>query len=79
MIAHLKSTDLIYNTKVLYINLLFRATELGENKFDQTLGPIFNNKLFDFVLIKTKKNKIFGYKYNPYMFRFSLDLKKYYQ
>ena len=78
VIAHLKSTDLIYNKKVLYFNLLFRATEVGEAKFDQTLGAIFNNKLFDFVLIKTKKNKIFGYKYNPYMFRFSLDLKKIY-
>ena len=78
VIAHLKSTDLIYNQKVLYFNLLFRATEVGEQKFDQTLGAIFNNKLFDFVLIKTKKNKIFGYKYNPYMFRFSLDLKKIY-
>ena len=78
VIAHLKSTDLIYNKKILYFNLLFRATEVGEEKFDQTLGAIFNNKLFDFVLIKTKKNKIFGYKYNPYMFRFSLDLKKIY-
>ena len=78
VIAHLKSTDLIYNKKVLYFNLLFRATEVGEEKFDKTLGAIFNNKLFDFVLIKTKKNKIFGYKYNPYMFRFSLDLKKVY-
>ena len=78
VIIHLKSTDLIYNKKVLYFNLLFRATEVGEAKFDQTLGAIFNNKLFDFVLIKTKKNKIFGYKYNPYMFRFSLDLKKIY-
>ena len=78
VIAHLKSTDLIYNKKVLFFNLLFRASEVGEVKFDQTLGAIFNNKLFDFVLIKTKKNKIFGYKYNPYMFRFSLDLKKIY-
>ena len=78
VIAHLKSTDLIYNKKVLYFNLLFRASEVGEAKFDQTLGAIFNNKLFDFVLIKTKKNKIFGYKYNPYMFRFSLNLKKIY-
>jgi len=55
VIAHLKSTDLIYNKKVLYSNLLFRASEVGEDKFDQTLGAIFNNKLFDFVLIKTKK------------------------
>ena len=55
VIAHLKSTDLIYNKKVLYFNLLFRASEVGEEKFDQTLGAIFNNKLFDFVLIKTKK------------------------
>lgn len=78
VIRHLKSTDLIYNKKVLYFNLLFRATEVGEDKFDQALGAIFNNKLFDFVLIKTKKNRIFGYKYNPYMFRFSLDLKKIY-
>ena len=78
VIAHLKSTDLIYNKKVLYFNLLFRASEVGEEKFDQTLGAIFNNKLFDFVLIKTKKNNIFGYKYHPYMFRFSLDLKKIY-
>ena len=78
VIAHLKSTDLIYNKKVLYFNLLFRASEVGEDKFDQTLGAIFNNKLFDFVLIKTKKNNIFGYKYHPYMFRFSLDLKKIY-
>ena len=78
VIAHLKSTDLIYNKKVLYFNLLFRASEVGEEKFDQTLGAIFNNKLFDFVLIKTKKNNIFGYKYHPYMFRFSIDLKKIY-
>ena len=78
VIAHLKSTDLIYNKKVLYFNLLFRASEVGEEKFDQTLGAIFNNKLFDFVLIKTKKNNIFGYKYHPYMFRFSVDLKKIY-
>ena len=78
VIAHLKSTDLIYNKKVLYFNLLFRASEVGEDKFDQTLGAVFNNKLFDFVLIKTKKNNIFGYKYHPYMFRFSLDLKKIY-
>ena len=78
VIAHLKSTDLIYNKKVLYFNLLFRASEVGEDKFDQILGAIFNNKLFDFVLIKTKKNCIFGYKYHPYMFRFSLDLKKIY-
>ena len=55
-----------------------RASEVGEEKFDQNLGAIFNNKLFDFVLIKTKKNNIFGYKYHPYMFRFSLDLKKIY-
>ena len=78
VIAHLKSTDLIYNKKVLYFNLLFRASEVGEDKFDQTLGAIFNNKLFDFVLIKTKKNCIFGYKYHPYMFRFSINLKKIY-
>ena len=78
VIAHLKSTDLIYNKKVLYFNLLFRASEVGEEKFDQTLGAIFNNKLFDFILIKTKKNNIFGYKYHPYMFRFSVDLKKIY-
>ena len=78
VISHLKSTDLIYNKKVLYFNLLFRASEVGEEKFDQTLGAIFNNKLFDFVLIKTKKNNIFGYKYHPYMFRFSIDLKKIY-
>ena len=78
VIAHLKSTDLIYNKKVLYFNLLFRASEVGEEKFDQTLGAIFNNNLFDFVLIKTKKNNIFGYKYHPYMFRFSVDLKKIY-
>jgi hypothetical protein len=78
VIAHLKSTDLIYNKKVLYFNLLFRASEVGEDKFDQTLGAIFNNKLFDFVLIKTKKNNIFGYKYHPYMFRFSINLKKIY-
>ena len=78
VIAHLKSTDLIYNKKVLYFNLLFRASEVGEDKFDQTLGAVFNNRLFDFVLIKTKKNNIFGYKYHPYMFRFSLDLKKIY-
>ena len=78
VIAHLKSTDLIYNKKVLYFNLLFRASEVGEEKFDQTLGAIFNNKLFDFVLIKTKKNNIFGYKYHPYMFRFSEKKKKIY-
>ena len=78
VIAHLKSTDLIYNKKVLYFNLLFRASEVGEEKFDQTLGAIFNNKLFDFVLIKTTKNNIFGYKYHPYMFRFSINLKKIY-
>ena len=78
VISHLKSTDLIYNKKVLYFNLLFRASEVGEEKFDQTLGAIFNNKLFDFVLIKTKKNNIFGYKYHPYMFRFSINLKKIY-
>ena len=78
VISHLKSTDLIYNKKILYFNLLFRASEVGEEKFDQTLGAIFNNKLFDFVLIKTKKNNIFGYKYHPYMFRFSVDLKKIY-
>ena len=78
VITHLKSTDLIYNKKILYFNLLFRASEVGEEKFDQTLGAIFNNKLFDFVLIKTKKNNIFGYKYHPYMFRFSIDLKKIY-
>ena len=78
VIDHLKSADLIYNKKTLYFNLLFRASEVGEDKFDPTLGAIFNNKLFDFVLIKTKKNKIFGYKYHPYMFRFSIDLKKIY-
>ena len=78
VLNHLKKTEPIYNKKILYFNLLFRASEVGELEFDQTLGAIFNNKLFNFVLIKTKKNKIFGYKYNPHMFRFSLNLNKIY-
>ena len=78
IINYLKKIDNIYNKKVLYFNLLFRASEIGESKFDQVMGAIFNNKLFDFVLIKTKKNNIFGYKYNPNLFRFSLNLNKIY-
>ena len=77
VINHLKKTNANYGKK-LYFNLLFRATEVGEKNFDSVLGAIFNNRLFDFVLIKTKRNYIFGYKYLPYMFRFSINLQKIY-
>ena len=33
-----KKTEIIYNKKILYFNLLFRAKEVGELEFDQTLG-----------------------------------------
>ena len=47
VLNHLKKTEPIYNKKILYFNLLFRASEVGELEFDQTLGAIFNNKLFN--------------------------------
>ena len=33
-----KKIEIIYNKKILYFNLLFRASEVGELEFDQKLG-----------------------------------------